>query len=115
MNDGSYVHVSKGEKMKTAGVKFDDNKFNDLAEFYKIFGDPTRLKILLSLKDGEASVTDLSMKVNMNQSAVSHQLRILKQARLARVRRDGKNAYYSFDDEHIDLILKLGIEHILEV
>jgi len=101
--------------MKSTGSMPDENRITDLAEFYKIFGDPTRLKILLSLKDGEASVTDLSQKVKMTQSAVSHQLRILKQARLARVRRDGKNSYYSFDDEHIDLILKLGIEHILEI
>ena len=101
--------------MKTKYHAFDEAKFTDLAEFYKIFGDPTRLKILLSLRDGEASVTELSKKVNMNQSAVSHQLRTLKQARLAKVRRDGKNSYYSFDDEHIYLILKLGIEHILEV
>lgn len=101
--------------MKNSGIKLDDDKFTDLAEFYKIFGDPTRLKILVSLNDGEFSVTDLCAKVNMNQSAVSHQLRILKQSRLAKVRRDGKNAYYSFNDEHIGLILKLGIEHILEV
>ena len=100
--------------MKPRTIKFDDSKFNDLAEFYKIFGDPTRLKILLSLKDGETTVTGLTEKVNMNQSAVSHQLRILKQSRLTRVRRDGKNSYYSLNDEHIDLILKLGIEHILE-
>ena len=101
--------------MKNSGIKLDDSRFGDLAEFYKIFGDPTRLKILASLKDSEVSVTELADRVNMNQSAVSHQLRILKQARLAKVRRDGKNAYYSLDDEHIDLILKLGIEHILEV
>ncbi len=101
--------------MKTKNPEFDESKFTDLAEFYKIFGDPTRLKILLALKEGEVSVTELSNRVNMNQSAVSHQLRTLKQARLAKVRRDGKNSYYSFDDEHIYLILKLGIEHILEV
>jgi ArsR family transcriptional regulator len=101
--------------MKNSGSKLDDSKFADLAEFYKIFGDPTRLKILLCLKDGESSVNDLAKKVNMTQSAVSHQLRILKQARLARARRDGKNSFYSFDDEHIHSILKFGIEHILEV
>lgn len=101
--------------MKTSVPQFEETKFNDLAEFYKIFGDPTRLRILFALRDGEASVTELSKKVNMNQSAVSHQLRTLKQARLAKVRRDGKSSYYSFDDEHIYLILKLGIEHILEV
>ena len=101
--------------MKTTGNRLDESKFEELAEFFKIFGDPTRLKILLALKDVEVTVTDLSKNINMNQSAVSHQLRILKQSRLAKVRRDGKNAYYSFDDEHIDLILKLGIEHIMEV
>lgn len=115
MNIGSYVHTSGGGLVKNSGSKFDDSKFADLAEFYKIFGDPTRLKILLSLKDGEASVNDLAKRVNMTQSAVSHQLRILKQARLAKVKREGKNSFYSYDDEHIHLILKLGIEHILEV
>ena len=115
MNICSYVHLNMGGGMKNSGLKFDDSRFTDLAEFYKIFGDATRLKILLSLKDGEASVNDLAEKVGMTQSAVSHQLRILKQSRLARVRREGKNSYYSFDDEHIHLILKLGIEHVLEV
>lgn len=115
MFNGSYVHVNKGCNMKTDETILEESRFIDLAEFYKIFGDPTRLKILLSLKDGETSVTELSKKVKMNQSAVSHQLRTLKQARLVKVRRDGKKSYYSFDDEHIFLILKLGIEHILEV
>lgn len=101
--------------IKNTNIRLDDSKFSDLAEFYKIFGDPTRLKILSALKDSESSVTELSSEVNMNQSAVSHQLRILKQARLVKLRRDGKNAFYSLDDEHIDSILKLGIEHILEV
>lgn len=101
--------------MKNTGLKLDDSRFDELADFYKIFGDSTRLKILLALRDGEASVTELSERVNMTQSAVSHQLRILKQSRLARVRREGKNSFYSFDDEHILLILKFGIEHILEV
>ena len=100
--------------MKLTAIKFNDSKFYELAEFYKIFGDPTRLKILLSLKDGEATVSGLTEKVNMSQSTVSHQMRILKQSRLARVRREGKNSYYSLNDDHIDLILKLGIEHIFE-
>lgn len=101
--------------MKLDGEKLSDVKYIDLAEFYKIFGDTTRLKILFALSEGEATVTELTERVKMNQPAVSHQLRILKQSRLARVRRVGKNSYYSFDDEHIGLILKLGIEHILEV
>lgn len=85
-----------------------------LAEFFKIFGDPARLRILTVLQPGNLSVTDLAEKVEMSQSAVSHQLRMLKQARVVKVRREGKNLFYSLDDEHIDIILKLGMEHILE-
>lgn len=85
-----------------------------LAEFFKIFGDPARLRILTVLQPGNLSVTDLAEKVEMSQSAVSHQLRMLKQARVVKVRREGKNSFYSLDDEHIDIILKLGMEHIME-
>lgn len=92
-----------------------DEDFFELADFFKIFGDPARLRILKSLQPGSVSVGELAAIVDMSQSAVSHQLRILKQARVVKVRRDGKNSFYSLDDEHIDIILKLGIEHILEV
>ena len=87
----------------------------ELADFFKIFGDSTRLKILMLLRDGEVRVTDISENIKMNQSAVSHQLRILKQSRIVKVRREGKNSYYSFDDDHIHQILKIGFDHILEV
>ncbi len=93
---------------------FRDEDYFELAEFFKIFGDPARLRILKSLQPGSISVSDLAAIVDMSQSAVSHQLRILKQARVVKVRREGKNSFYSLDDEHIDTILKLGIEHILE-
>jgi len=93
---------------------FKDEAFYDLAEFFKIFGDPARLRILKVLQPGNISVTDLAEQVKMSRSAVSHQLRILKHARVVKVRREGKNSFYSLDDEHIDLILKLGMEHILE-
>lgn len=93
---------------------FTDEDFFELSEFFRIFGDPGRLRILTALQPGDISVTDLADKVNMSQSAVSHQLRILKQARVVRVRREGKNAFYSLDDEHIDIILKFGMEHIME-
>jgi ArsR family transcriptional regulator len=93
---------------------FTDESFFELAEFFRIFGDPARLRILTALQPGDISVTNLADKVNMSQSAVSHQLRILKQARVVRVRREGKNAFYSLDDEHIDIILKFGMEHIME-
>ena len=91
-----------------------DEKFYELSEFFKIFGDNSRLRILAALKSGEISVNDLSEMVGMSQSAVSHQLKILKQARVVKLRKEGKNIFYSLDDEHIDIILKLGIEHILE-
>jgi len=91
-----------------------DEKFYELSEFFKIFGDNSRLRILAVLKSGEISVNDLSEMVGMSQSAVSHQLKILKQARVVKLRKEGKNIFYSLDDEHIDIILKLGIEHILE-
>lgn len=93
---------------------FNDEAFFELAEFFKIFGDPARLRILKVLQPGNISVTELAGIVDMSQSAVSHQLRILKQARVVRVRREGKNSFYSLDDEHIDVILKLGMEHIME-
>jgi ArsR family transcriptional regulator len=115
MNRCACEHKTRGEIMKGSKNWADDRAIIDLADFYKIFGDSTRLKILLALKDGEITVTDLSKKVEMNQSAVSHQLKTLKQARLVRARREGKNSFYSFDDEHIYLIIKLGIEHISEI
>ena len=109
------MFMRKGGLM-TQGDKrvISDKEYFELAEFFKIFGDPARLRILKALQPGDISVGDLAAFVDMSQSAVSHQLRILKQARVARVRREGKNSFYSLDDEHIDTILKLGIEHILE-
>ena len=88
--------------------------YSELADFFKIFGDPTRLKILVLLGNGEAKVTDISEKIHMTQSAVSHQLRILKQSRIVKLRKDGKCAFYTFDDDHIGKILKTGLDHILE-
>lgn len=90
------------------------SRFDELADFFKIFGDPTRLKIINLLHREELFVNDISVKLSMSQSAVSHQLRILKQARLVKIRRDGKNIFYSLDDEHIEMIFRLGTEHIME-
>ncbi len=92
----------------------DFSRFDELADFFKIFGDSTRLKILQLLKKDELFVNDISEKLSMNQSAVSHQLRILKQARLVKIRKEGKNSFYSLDDEHIEMIFRLGSEHIME-
>jgi len=92
----------------------DNDNFFELAEFFKIFGDPARLRILTALQPGDISVNELAGIVRMSQSAVSHQLRILKQARVVRLRKEGRNSFYSLDDEHIDVILRFGMEHIME-
>ena len=86
----------------------------DLADFYKMFSDSTRLKILLALGKGELCVSEISNVLEMGQSAISHQLRLLKQARLVRNRREGKVIYYSLDDEHISEIINSGLDHIME-
>lgn len=92
----------------------DDEKLYDLAELFKVFGDSTRIKILYALFESEMCVCDLSALLNISQSAISHQLRTLKQARLVKFRRDGKVIYYSLDDEHIKNIFDAGYKHICE-
>lgn len=86
----------------------------DLAELFKIFGDSTRIKILFALLDGEKSVTDICEEINMTQSAVSHQLKILRLNKLVNTRRDGKSICYSLADEHIHTIIDMGLDHVLE-
>ena len=86
----------------------------DLAELFKVFGDTTRIKIICALFESEMCVCDIAALLCMNQSAISHQLRVLKQARLVKFRKDGKVVYYSLDDEHIKLIFDLGLIHIKE-
>lgn len=100
--------------MKARKIKPDERRFERLADFFRIFGEPARIKILSALMDSELCVSDLSGEVEMSQSAVSHQLRVLKQAHVVRARRDGKNILYSLDDDHIETILSFGMEHILE-
>ena len=86
----------------------------DLAELFKIFGDSTRIKILWALEEAEMCVCDISALLNMTQSAISHQLRILKQADLVKNRREGKIVFYSLKDEHVKQIFNQGLEHINE-
>lgn len=86
----------------------------DLAELFKVFGDSTRIKIICSLFESEMCVCDLSALLNISQSAISHQLRVLKSARLVKFRRAGKVIYYSLDDEHIKQIFDAGLHHITE-
>ena len=87
----------------------------ELADFFKLFGDSTRLRILWALSESEMCVCDLCALLQMKQPAVSHQLKNLKQARVVKSRRDGKVIYYALDDEHIRELLDLGMEHIQEV
>ncbi|MBQ3157663.1 MAG: helix-turn-helix transcriptional regulator [Clostridia bacterium] len=85
-----------------------------LADLFKVFGDGTRVRILYVLLEAEVCVCDLAMLLGMTQSAVSHQLRILKQARLIKARRDGKTVFYSLADTHVAALLRQGMEHVTE-
>lgn len=86
-----------------------------IAELFKAFGDPTRVQILSALADGEQCVSHIVGAMEISQSAVSHQLRILKQLHLVKSRRDGKNILYSLDDDHVQTILEMGAEHVAHV
>lgn len=93
---------------------YDIDEIYDLAELFKIFGDSTRLRILSALLNHELCVCDISDALEMNQSAISHQLRVLRTAGLIKVRRCGKSAFYSLDDDHVKKIIEMGFEHIKE-
>jgi len=85
-----------------------------LADFFKVLGDTTRMRILNILEQHEVCVCDIAVLTGMTKSAVSHQLRVLRAAKLVKGRRDGKNVYYSLDDLHVNLILDMGMAHIKE-
>jgi DNA-binding transcriptional ArsR family regulator len=91
-----------------------DEILYDLADFFKIFGDSTRIKILYALLSSEMCVQDLAELLDMNQSAISHQLRILKQAHVVKHRKEGKFVFYSLDDEHVNQIVAQGMAHLSE-
>ena len=93
---------------------FDEEKLYDLADLFRIFGDTTRIKILYILRNQELCVNDLAQSLNMTQSAVSHQLKILRQSKLVRNRREGKSLFYSLNDNHVVTIIVQGMEHICE-
>ena len=92
----------------------DEDTLCDLAELFKIFGDSTRCKILYVLASGEQSVGDIADTLSMTQSAISHQLRVLRQSRLVRCRRSGKTMLYALADDHVRTILEMGMDHIME-
>lgn len=107
-----FVHQDTVEHARKGMLKND--VVNDLAEFFKVFGDATRLKILRALFISEMCVCDLSELLDMSQSAVSHQLKVLRQCRIVKHRKEGRNVYYSLDDEHIQQIIHVGLAHMNE-
>ncbi|MDD3453023.1 MAG: metalloregulator ArsR/SmtB family transcription factor [Bacilli bacterium] len=106
------IHNDIVEKTRKEMPK--DETLYDLAEIFKIFGDSTRIKILYSLFKNEMCVCDISALIGTTQSAISHQLRLLKQAKLVKYRKDGKIVYYSLDDSHVKSIFNEGLRHIEE-
>lgn len=106
------IHQEIIENVKKKMPKEED--LYDLAELFKVFGDTTRVRILCALFESEMCVCDISILLGMTQSSISHQLRVLKSAKLVKNRKEGKVVYYSLDDEHIKQIFEQGMEHIRE-
>ncbi len=94
--------------------EFDEDQLFEMAELFKVFGDSTRIKILYVLFEGEMMVSEICEAVEMGQSAISHQLRLLKQHKLVRCRREGKAMYYSLADDHVKTIIGMAKEHLEE-
>lgn len=100
--------------MKVDLKNISDNTLSDLADLFKIFSDSTRMRIMYRLFDGPVSVGDIAEALDMSQSAISHQLRNLKENKLVKSEREGKSIKYSLLDEHVKLIIEIGLEHITE-
>ena len=109
-----YIHVHEDIVEKVKNRIPPEQELYDLADFFKVFGDSTRIKILYVLFQAEMCVCDIATLLQMGQSAISHQLRVLKQMRLVSFRRDGKTVFYKLADAHIQTILAQGMEHISE-
>jgi len=107
------IHEETANQVKNKMLAI--GEIQSLSAIFKAFGDPTRLKILHCLKKAELCVCDLCFVLDMSQSAVSHQLRVLRNLRLVKHRKEGKNVYYSLDDDHIFKILAEGLEHIRHI
>ncbi|WP_372677233.1 ArsR/SmtB family transcription factor [Desulfosarcina sp.] len=110
--DVRVVHLERVARAKTEAIA--PNDMERLALTYKIMGDPTRLKIILALRGGEMCVCDIAAFLGLSESAVSHQLRRLRESSLVRARRDGQILYYSLDDSHVLDLVTVGLHHIEE-
>ena len=116
-NESLFCEVQEihNDRLKAVAEKLPpEDHLLDLAELFKIFGDTTRIRILFVLFEAELCVCDLAAALGMTQSAISHQLGILKRSRLIRSRRDGKSVFYSLADEHVRSIIAQGMEHVEE-
>ena len=109
-----YIHVHEEIVSQVNQNMPDEEILYDLAELFKIFGDSTRIKILYVLFEAEMCVCDIAQLLGMSQSAISHQLRALKQSKLVKYRREGKTVLYSLSDSHVRTILDQGMEHVAE-
>ena len=109
-----FLFVHEDAVKQVLGEMPSDETLYDLAELFKVFGDSTRIKILYALFEAELCVCDISKLLGLTQSAVSHQLRVLKNSRLVKFRRDGKTVFYSLDDDHVRRMIAQGMEHINE-
>lgn len=114
MEEQKYMHLGEDVLKQVDDKMLPEEELQDLAEFFKVFGDATRLKILYALLCSEMCVYDIAALLGMSQSAISHQLRVLKQMDLVKNRRDGKTIFYSLADGHIVNILSQGQDHIEE-
>lgn len=112
MTDEREKYMTKKDEHRLKGMS--EAELVELADLFKMFADSTRVKILYALFDGEKNVTEICEDVEMTQSAVSHQLKALKNGKLIKSRRDGKAIYYSLDDDHVKTIIAMGKEHIEE-
>ena len=109
-----YLHVHEDLVKQVLEAMPEEDDLYSLADFFKVFADSTRIRILYVLLCSETCVCDIAQLLNMTQPAISHQLRILKQMDLVRTRREGKTVFYSLADDHIASILRMGMEHICE-
>lgn len=124
MNERSYnkkennmeeIIINKDIVNKVLNSMIDDEKIFELAEVFKLFGDSTRMKIFCALRESELCVYDIAYITKCTQSAISHQLKLLKDSNLIKSRKEGKVVYYSLDDDHVEEILKKGLDHIEEI
>lgn len=109
-----YLCVHEDTVKKVINDMPEEEKLYDLAELFKIFGDSTRIKILYALFEAELCVCDIAQLLNVSQTAVSHQLRVLKNNKLVKCRKEGKNVFYSLADDHVCSIINQGMDHINE-